>query len=93
MAQTNITIRMDNADKTEFSQICKSIGLSVNAAFNVFAKKVISDRKIPFELNVKDDDFYSEANIRNLEKIKKLYDEGKLKFVTKTMEELRAMEK
>ena len=77
----NITIRLENNDKQEFARICKKIGLSVSTAFNVFVKSVIREEKIPFELSAKDkDDFYNEANIRHLEELKRLDDEGKLKF-------------
>ena len=90
----NLTIRIDNNDKQEFARICEKIGLSVSTAFNVFVKSVIREEKIPFELSAKEQDgFYSEANIRHLEELKRLDDEGKLKFVVKTMDELRAMEK
>ncbi len=66
---------------------------SVLAAFNVFVKTVIKEEQIPFELSAKDrDDFYSEANIRHLEELKRLDDAGQLHFVTKTWEELKAME-
>ena len=91
---TNVTIRLNSDDKAEFSRICEKIGLSVSAAFNVFVKTVIKEEKIPFELSARDrDDFYSEANIRHLEELKRLYDAGQLHFVTKTWEELKAMEK
>lgn len=91
---TNVTIRLDSNDKAEFSRICEKIGLSVSAAFNVFVKTVIKEEKIPFELSARDrDDFYSEANIRHLEELKRLDDAGQLHFVTKTWEELKAMEK
>ena len=44
-------------------------------------KTVIKEEKIPFELSAKEpDDFYNEANIRHLEELKRLDDEGKLKF-------------
>lgn len=90
----NITIRLENNDKQEFARICEKIGLSVSTAFNVFVKSVIREEKIPFELSAKDNDaFYNEANIRHLEELKRLDDEGKLHFVVKTMDELRAMEK
>ena len=90
----NLTIRIDNNDKQEFARICEKIGLSVSTAFNVFVKSVIREEKIPFELSAKEQDgFYSEANIRHLEELKRLDDEGKLNFVVKTMDELRAMEK
>lgn len=91
---TNVTIRLDSNDKAEFSRICEKIGLSVSAAFNVFVKTVIKEERIPFELSARDrDDFYSEANIRHLEELKRLDDAGQLHFVTKTWEELKAMEK
>ena len=90
----NLTIRIDNNDKQQFARICEKIGLSVSTAFNVFVKSVIREEKIPFELSAKEQDgFYSEANIRHLEELKRLDDEGKLNFVVKTMDELRAMEK
>lgn len=91
---TNVTIRLNSDDKAEFSRICEKIGLSVSAAFNVFVKTVIKEERIPFELSARDrDDFYSEANIRHLEELKRLDDAGQLHFVTKTWEELKAMEK
>ena len=94
MAQTNLTIRMDNSDKKEFASICKSMGLTVSAAYNVFTKAVIKHRKIPFEIEAQaDDGFYSPENIKYLEEMKRLDDEGKLKYVTKTLEELEAMAK
>ena len=77
----NVTIRLDNDDKIEFARICEKIGLSVSTAFNVFVKTVIKEEKIPFELSAKEpDDFYNVANIRHLEELKRLDDEGKLKF-------------
>lgn len=89
----NVTIRLDSDDKAEFSRICEKIGLSVSAAFNVFVKTVIKEERIPFELSARDrDDFYSEANLRHLEELKRLDDAGQLHFVTKTWEELKAME-
>lgn len=91
---TNVTIRLNSDDKAEFSRICEKIGLSVSTAFNVFVKTVIREERIPFELSARDrDDFYSEANIRHLEELKRLDDVGQLHFVTKTWEELKAMEK
>ncbi|MBR1529550.1 MAG: type II toxin-antitoxin system RelB/DinJ family antitoxin [Oscillospiraceae bacterium] len=50
MAQTNISVRMDEELKTEFEDFCKSIGLTMSAAICVFAKRVVAEQKIPFEL-------------------------------------------
>ena len=46
--------------------ICDEIGLSMSAAFTIFAKKVSRERRIPFELSA--DPFYSEDNISELER-------------------------
>ena len=54
MAQTNISVRMDEELKTEFDDFCKSIGLTMSAAICVFAKRVVAEQKIPFELTAPD---------------------------------------
>ena len=64
---TNVSVRMENETKKEFEKFCKDVGLSVSAAFNIFAKKVIREHKIPFEIT-NDDPFYSEENQRLLAK-------------------------
>lgn len=50
MAQTNVNIRMDEATKSAFDKFCGEIGLSVSSAFNIFAKTVVREQRIPFEL-------------------------------------------
>ena len=50
MAQTSVNIRMDEATKVAFDRFCNEIGLSMSAAFNVFAKTVVREQRIPFEL-------------------------------------------
>ena len=50
MAQTNVNIRMDEATKVAFDKFCDEIGLSVSSAFNIFAKTVVREQRIPFEL-------------------------------------------
>ena len=50
MAQTNVNIMMDESTKIAFDKFCQEIGLSVSAAFNIFAKTVVREQRIPFEL-------------------------------------------
>ena len=45
-------------------QACAELGLSMSAAFTVFAKKVGREKRIPFEISV--DPFYSESNMAHL---------------------------
>lgn len=52
MAQANVNIRMDEETKLAFDKFCDEIGLSVSAAFNIFAKKVVREQRIPFELAI-----------------------------------------
>ncbi len=51
MGQMNVNIRMDEATKTAFDRFCREIGLSASTAFNIFAKTVVREQRIPFELS------------------------------------------
>lgn len=52
MAQTNINIRMDENLKQQFDQLCNELGLNMTTAFNIFAKTVVRQKKIPFEISL-----------------------------------------
>ena len=80
MAQTvNVNFKLDADVKKSMEAVCSELGLSMSAAFTVFAKKVSRERRIPFELSA--DPFYSESNIRYLEEKMAAYKAGRLKFV------------
>lgn len=65
MAQAvNVNFRMDAELKKSMEQICSEMGLSMTAAFTVFAKAVCRERRIPFEVTA--DPFYSERNLAHL---------------------------
>lgn len=51
MAQATFSIRMDEKLKKQFDDLCESFGMSATTAFNVFAKAVVRERKIPFEIS------------------------------------------
>ncbi len=57
MAQTMVNFRMDADLKKDMENTCKDMGLTVSAAFILFAKKVTQERRIPFEIVA--DPFYS----------------------------------
>jgi len=59
----------------------------MSAAFNIFARKMSREKRIPFEVSI--DPFYSESNIKVLKESIKQLEEGKI--VVKTIEELEAM--
>ena len=51
MAQMNINISMDEDLKQDFDALCNEMGLTMTAAFTIFAKAVTSKRAIPFEIS------------------------------------------
>jgi len=68
MAQTNINIRIDQDLKNDFEAVCNDLGLTMTAAFNVYAKTVTRRKAIPFEIAIETDPFYSEENQSALRK-------------------------
>lgn len=50
MASTNINIRMDADLKRQFEAFCADMGITMTTAFNIFAKKVVREYRIPFEI-------------------------------------------
>ncbi len=50
MAQTNVNIRMDENLKQQFDHLCNELGLTMSTAFNVFAKTMVRQQRIPFEI-------------------------------------------
>lgn len=88
MAQTLVNFRIDEETKKEMEELCNELGITVSAALNIFIKKMIREKRIPFEVSI--DPFYSESNIKALEKSVEQLKEHKV--VSKTMEELEAME-
>lgn len=41
---------MDSETKKRFDELCKDFGMSANTAFNVFARTVVKQERIPFEV-------------------------------------------
>ena len=76
MSQTNINIRMEENLKKEFEKFCSNVGMTMTTAFCIFAKKVVLEQKIPFEISM--DPFYSKENMIRLEKAVKDVEEGKV---------------
>lgn len=64
MAQ--ISLRVDDDIKKSAERTFDSIGISMSSAINIFLKAVVRENKIPFELTA--DPFYSDTNMRELER-------------------------
>lgn len=87
---TNLNIRIDKEIKEQAEAFFGELGMNMTTAINVFVRQSLRMRKIPFEISLPEDPFYSEANITVLRESIKQAKEGKI--VSKTLEELRALE-
>ena len=56
MAQTAMTVRVDNKKKAQFDTLCEQFGMSVNAAINVFINAVVRTNSIPFQIKIDEDE-------------------------------------
>lgn len=50
MALATFSVRMDETLKRQFDALCVEFGMNATTAFNVFARAVVRERKIPFEI-------------------------------------------
>lgn len=55
---------MDDDLMNEFTKIVEELGLTPTAAMNLFAKTVVREKRIPFEITL--DPFYSQTNQKRL---------------------------
>ena len=81
MAQSvSVNFRMDAELKANVEDICQKMGMTLSTALTIFCKKMEQERRIPFEITADADSFYSESNIRYLEKKMEDYKAGRLKL-------------
>ena len=50
MAMTTFSVRMDENLKEQFDSLCADFGMTASTAINVFARAVVRERRIPFEI-------------------------------------------
>ena len=75
----SVNFKLDAETKKKMEEICSGLGLTLSAAFTIFAKAIVREQGIPFELSLKTcDPFYSPKNISYLEKKMQDYKSGKL---------------
>ncbi len=74
---------MDDALKKDFDSVCNELGITMSTAVVILAKKMSREKRIPFDVSI--DPFYSESNLKALDKsieqlkarktVKKIFDE------------------
>jgi len=88
MSMSTVTVRVDERTKQGASDVLEGLGLDVSTAVRMFLRQVVIRGQLPIELL--QDPFYSEASLTALRQSIRQLDDGKI--VTKTLEELQAME-
>lgn len=74
MAQATFSIRMDAELKKQLDKLCEDFGMSASTIFTIFAKKVVRERRIPFEITSPDEEITRE---RGLEAFYQLREEAR----------------
>lgn len=77
---TTISLRFDDETKAQLDEMCGEMGMNLTTFFTIYAKKALRDRRIPFEITADADPFYSESNIRHLERIAADIEAGRAHF-------------
>jgi DNA-damage-inducible protein J len=60
---------MDKEVKKQLDIFCANTGLNTTTAINMFARAVLRERKLPFEVT-DPDPFYCESNLKHLLRVK-----------------------
>ena len=64
MAQATFSVRMDEVLKKQFDGLCQEFGMNASTAINVFARAVVRQRRIPFELSSPEADITREGAVQ-----------------------------
>jgi DNA-damage-inducible protein J len=65
--------------------------MSASTAFNIYARTVVRQRKIPFEITAENDPFYSESNAKILKESIEQMEKQPERNVVKSLEELEEL--
>ena len=66
MSQITFSVRMDAEIKKQLDDFCNQVGMNTTTAFNMFARAVLRERRLPFDVTTESDPFYSESNLAHL---------------------------
>lgn len=70
MTNMNINIRIDRELKNQFEEFCANVGMSMSTAFTIFAKKVVREQRIPFEVGIEVPNSETIEAIQEVERMK-----------------------
>jgi addiction module RelB/DinJ family antitoxin len=71
MAQVTFSVRMDETLKRQLDQLCLDFGMNTSTAINIFAKAVVREGKIPFEIYSNRDGISREGALRAIDDLRR----------------------
>ena len=66
MANVDISIPMDEDLLSKFDSLCNKFGYNTSAVFCALAELAVSNQRLPAELEIESDPFYSPENMAEL---------------------------
>ena len=95
MAQTNLTIRIDEGIKHDVETLFDTLGFSISGAINVFFRQALREQAIPFSIRAKTagekyNDYFTPEMVESIKRSEAQVERGEV--ITFTLDELIAME-
>ena len=69
MPMTSVNFRMDSELKRSMEALCSELGITMTAAFTIFAKKMTREQRIPFDVSLERPNAETLAAMRETEEI------------------------
>lgn len=82
MAQATFSVRMDEELKKQFDTLCNEFGMNTSTAINIFARAVVLQRKIPFEISAPEKNISREDGIKAFMALRKSAEDNGLQNMT-----------
>lgn len=82
MAQATFSVRMDETLKKQFDTLCSDFGMTASTAINVFARAVVRERKIPFEITSPEPEITREKAMQTFMSLRECAKENGLQDMT-----------
>lgn len=79
MAQTTLNVRMDEDVKKALEDFCQDVGMNVSVAVNMFAKAVIREQRLPFEVTTQNLKF-NDTTVAALAESEEIIKSGRRRF-------------
>jgi DNA-damage-inducible protein J len=95
MAQTNLTIRIDESIKHDAENLFNALGMSMSGAINIFFRQAVREQAIPFPIRAKTaeekyNEYFTPQVLEQIARSEKQAERGQM--ITFSLDELKEME-